>query len=85
MRKIGKISEADRRACRLIAACGFVCIENGKPCLESHTQLGLWRWNRLKHHQLVASADDGLLEDMGQTWKLTQAGIEAAQAPVTAK
>jgi hypothetical protein len=79
MRSIVKITPADIAAAKLIAACGFVRIEKGEPCLESHTQLGLWRWQRLIHHRLVESQEDGLIEGMGQTWILSPRGNALAQ------
>jgi hypothetical protein len=78
-RAIAKITPADIAAAKIIAACGFVRIEKGEPCLESHTQLGLWRWQRLIHHGLVQPQEDGLIEDMPQTWILSPRGNALAQ------
>lgn len=61
MRKVGKVTAADKAALDLIRACGFVRLDaRGEPCLETNSQIGLWRFQRLVEHGLLISNEDAL-------------------------
>ena len=68
MRKVGKITPHDLAALDLIRACGFVRLDaSGEPCLETNSQIGLWRFQRLVGHGLLISNNDALAAPLGNT------------------
>jgi hypothetical protein len=60
-RKVGKFTEADAAALRLIKACGFVGVDRGRPYLESNQQISPWRFHRLIEHGCLTPSQDSLL------------------------
>lgn len=71
MRPVGKITEADRAAVRLIQKTGFVRVEGGLPHLESNTQIGPWRFHRLVVHGFLTPNNDALFGAETQTYQVT--------------
>lgn len=71
MRKAGKVTAADIKACRKIEVCGWIGVAlNGDTFLESDAQVTPRRLERLAEHGLVEPQADGLLEGKSQTWRL---------------
>lgn len=68
-RKVGKFTEADAAALKLIKACGFVGVDRDKFYLESNRQIGSWRIHRLAEHGCLVPSQDSLLGGVSQTYR----------------
>lgn len=72
MRRIGAITALDLNALSAVKRVGFVGVDlKGEPWLESDTQISPWRLSRLIAHGFLYSSEDGLLDEVPQTYRVS--------------